>query len=100
MRLLKSIKNKEHCLRLSGLSDSYDCFGKFVNVLQKIDVLPKQRYDDSMKILDEMTDMSKKIDHSTCAEIAKLEAIKCSKNPDTFPIKCVWPRYHDETIWM
>lgn len=43
-RILKSIKNKQFGLELSGISDAYDQFGKLVNVVQKVDLLPFERY--------------------------------------------------------
>ena len=73
------IKKRGHkfCLTLSGLTDIYDWTGCFVNVMQKVDILPHERYDAAMRVLDTMTKMR--------AEIS------CHKQTGN----CVWPNYHE-----
>ena len=51
LRMLNLIRNKQFCLHLSGLSDIYDLFGLFVNEIQKVNVLPHERYDNARSIL-------------------------------------------------
>ena len=67
-RILNQIRNKQFCLHLSGLSDVYDLFGIFVNEVQKVNVLPHERYDNALKVLDRMKDMKPHIDHDDCVE--------------------------------
>ena len=83
MRLLKSVQNKKFCLQLSGTADIYDVFGRFVNVIQKLSVLPHERYDNALKVLDHMVVMKNQIDHEAC--------VQTKPKPH-----CVWPRYHED----
>ena len=76
-RLLNVTQNKRFSLHLSGLADIYDMFGLFVNIVQKVNVLPHERYDDSMKVLDKMARMKNLQAHD-----------QCNAN------QCLWPRYH------
>ena len=67
-RLQGLIQNKRFCLHLSGLADIYDMFGTFVNMVQKVNVLPYERYDNSMKVLDKMAKMTNLHSHDQCNE--------------------------------
>ncbi len=78
-RLLGFIQNKRFCMHLSGLADVYDMFGMFVNVVQKVNVLPHERYDNSIKVLDKMAKMKSVSSHDQCKEN-----------------QCLWPRYHTD----
>ena len=77
-RLLDLIRNKRFCVHLSGLSDIYNIFGTFVNVVQKVNVLPHERYDSSIKVLDKMAKMIRLINSHD----------QCNEN------QCLWPRLH------
>ena len=81
-RLLNAIKNKKFCMTLSGLTDIYNQFGCFVNIVQKVDILPHERYDAAMKVLDKMVKMKDKI--------------SCHNQTGT----CVWPNYHKDSATM
>ena len=78
-RLLNLIKNKRFCMHLSGLADIYNMFGMFVNVVQKVNVLPHERYDGAVQVLDTMGKMIKVSSHEKC------------NNED-----CLWPSYHKD----
>ena len=41
-------------MNLSGLCDVYYEFGAFVSIVHKVDILPHERYDGAMKVLDKM----------------------------------------------
>ena len=80
-RILHSVANKKFCLRLSGIADVYDTFGVLVNVCQKVDVLPYERYDEFHNVLSVMDKMALTLDdHLLCAQYKK----------------CLWPRYHED----
>jgi len=80
-RLHDMIKNKRFCMNLSGLTDVYGEFGSFVNIIQKVDILPHERYDSAIKILDKMVKMKNQL---SCHE-------KCMENKS-----CLWPNYHED----
>ena len=42
-RLIKAIYNKDFALKLSGISDLYDIFGRLANEVQTVDLLPHER---------------------------------------------------------
>ena len=80
-RLHALIKNKRFCMILSGLTDVYDEFGAFVNTVQKVDILPHERYDNAMKVLDKMVKVKNQISsHDRCIESGT----------------CLWPNYHED----
>ena len=82
-RLHDLIKNKKFCMNLSGLTDVYDEFGSFVNVIQKVNVLPHERYDGAMKVLAKIAKMKNQISNQD----------KCVENGI-----CLWPNYHEDQI--
>ena len=63
MRFLKQIKNMKFCLHLSGTADIYNSFGRLVNEVQKVNVLPYERLDNANKVLDHMCTMVKHVNH-------------------------------------
>ena len=75
-RLRGAMVNKRFCLHLSGVADVYDIFGVLVNYVQKVNILPHERYDSFLKILDKMVEMKGQMDDS------------CEDD------NCLWPRYH------
>ena len=75
-RLLNAIRNKRFCIHLSGIADVYDVFGTLVNIVQQVNILPHERYDNFIKVLDKMFRMISQVDDTCIGE------------------KCVWPRYH------
>ena len=59
----------------------YDEFCAFVNTVQKVDILPHERYDNAMKVLDKMVKMKNQISsHDRCIESGT----------------CLWPNYHED----
>ena len=85
-RLHNSIKNKKFCMTLSGLTDVYDQFGCFVNIVQKVDILPHERYDLAMRVLDKMTKMKNEISsHESCVVQNGI---------------CLWPNYHSDLVQL
>ena len=80
LRLLKLIQNKKFCLHLSGTADIYDAFGHFVNEVQQVNILPHERYDNALMVLDQMVVMKEQMSHSTCLKTKH----------------CAWPRYHED----
>ncbi|CAB4032571.1 Hypothetical predicted protein [Paramuricea clavata] len=72
------IQNKSFCLLLSGLADIYEQYGVLVSEVQKVNLLPFQRFD---KFTDHMEKMKKMVkclsDHNNCGKD-----------------KCFWPHYH------
>jgi hypothetical protein len=82
-KLKSSIVNKKFCLHLSGLSDIYSLFGHAVNVLQTVNMLPHEKYDKFIAIINDLVNMVSSIsDHSLCRQ-----------NPDE---KCMWPDFHKD----
>ena len=77
------IKNKRFCMHLSGLADIYNMFGLFVNVVQKVNVLPHERYDNAIQVLDTMAKMKKLSSHEKCDNES-----------------CLWPSYHKDVKEM
>ena len=61
-RLLDVMLNKRFCLHLSGIADVYDMFGALVNVVQKVNILAHERYDNFVKIVDKMSLMKNQMD--------------------------------------
>ena len=68
-------------MNLSGLTDVYGEFGSFVNIIQKVDILPHERYNGAIKILAKMVKMKNQL---SCHE-------KCMENKS-----CLWPNYHED----
>ena len=79
------IKDKRFCMHLSGLTDVYDGFGAFVNVIQKVNILPHERSDGDLKVLDRMAKMKSQILISCHA--------KCLGT-----VVCLWKKYHDDQM--
>ena len=52
MRLMKQIKNKKLFLDLPGTADIFDGFGKILNEVQQVDILPHERFYNTTKVLD------------------------------------------------
>lgn len=95
-RILNIIVNKKFCLFLSGIADIYDVFGILVNICQKVDILPYERYDEFNNVLRVMEIMAETLtDHFQC-----LSRISTNTSDDLSSeikkAKCFWPRYHSD----
>lgn len=78
-----SLLNKKFALRLSGLCDLYAVFGHAVNILQKVNILPHEKYDLFIKCISDYTLMAESIsNHDKCPQLPK-------------PV-CQWPNYHKD----
>ena len=77
--ILRNINTWEFCLLLSGCGDVYDHYGKFANACQKVNVLPHERYDTAVSIIEKFSTM-----------------VKCMNHVDCPVSKCLWPRYHED----
>ena len=62
------IQKKSFFLHLSGTADIYEVFGRFVSEVQKVNVLPHERYDNVLKELDQMVVMKTQISHVACLQ--------------------------------
>ena len=93
-RILKAIENKQFVLYLSGISDLYEIFGEVANVCQTVDLLPHERYDITVAIIEKFKKMNDCIKHDKCVEISKKESNSKLKDAET--INCLWPRYHSD----
>ena len=51
LSLIKAIFCKDFALKLSGISDLYDLFGRLVNEVQTVDLLRYERYDNCMDLV-------------------------------------------------
>lgn len=65
-KLLNSICNVKFVLILSGLIDLCDRYGELINVVQKVNSLPHERFDAFLHICDKMKKMPEKISHEEC----------------------------------
>ena len=70
------IQNKRVCVHLSGIADVYAVFGTLVNVVQKVNILPHERYNNFVKVLDKMVKMTDQM-NDVCIDD-----------------NCLWPRFH------
>ena len=81
--ILQNINTWEFCLLQSGCGDVYDHYGKFAKACQKDTILPHERYDTTMGIIEHFSTMVKCVNHVDC------------------PVsKCLWPRYHENSGHM
>lgn len=80
-RLLKLINNKQFTMELSGISDLYDQFGKLVNIVQQVNLLPWERYDQALDQIMVIESMEEAMSHDRCLSSGD---------------KCLWPRFHTD----
>ena len=74
---MKSICNVKFVLTLSAITDIYDKYGELVNVVQKVNYLPHERFDTFIHVCNKMKSMSERMNHEKC------------------DVKfCSWPVYH------
>ena len=79
--VLKKIQNKKFILTLCGIVDIYSKFSLIVSIVQKVNKLPYQRYDEFFSVVNSLEKMKKTLNnHSEC------------KNKNE--VKCLWPRVH------
>jgi hypothetical protein len=80
-----TLLNKRFALRLSGLSDIYDVFGHAVNILQKMNILPHEKYNMIIEYINDFNLMA---------------ACLCNhdKSPQLPKPRCVWPNYHKDIV--
>ena len=82
-RMLKKLRNKHFILSLAGLVDIYSTFSAIVCYVQKVNILPFQRYDVFQDYLKHFQTMLDQIgDHSLCKHNNKE--------------KCSWPNFHKD----
>ena len=78
--MLKVLNNKKSMLQLAGTCDIYSQFSAMVCNLQKVNVLPHERYSQYQDRFNKMRHMMDSIsDHSECASQ-----------------ECHWPKYHTD----
>ena len=78
--MLKVLNNKKSMLQLAGICDIYSQFSAMVCNLQKVNVLPHERYSQYQDRFNKMRHMMDSIsDHSECASQ-----------------ECHWPKYHTD----
>ena len=65
-KLMKSICNVKFVLTLSAITDIYDKYGELVNVVQKVNYLPHERFDTFIHVCNEMKSMSERMNHEKC----------------------------------
>ena len=85
-KIKRRISNKKFAVRLCGVTDIYKVFGQIVGVLQSVNSLPFQRYDQFqtlLKVLEEMCSGESVSDHS-----------KCQTD------KCLWPKLHSKMSFI
>ena len=80
-RLLKLINNKQFTMELSGISDLYDQFGKLVNIVQQVNLLPWERYDQALDQIMVIESMEEAMSHDRCLSSGD---------------KCLSPRFHTD----
>ena len=79
--VLKKVQNKKFILTLCGIVDIYSKFSLIVSIVQKVNKLPYQRYDEFFSVVNSLEKMKKTLNnHSEC------------KNKNE--VKCLWPRVH------
>ena len=98
LRLHNKIVNKKFCMLLSGAADIYDMFGTLVNLCQKVNILPHERYVYFINIMFKFQIMIDTIDHKECIKISRDKAVADKKDPKTTKVECLWPRYHNDLI--
>ena len=77
-KLMNSICNVKFVLTLSAITDIiYDKYGELVNVVQKVNYLPHERFDTFIHVCNKMKSISERMNHEKCD--AKF---------------CSWPVYH------
>ncbi len=79
--LLGQLHNIKFLLRISGLADIYNLYGKIINLLQTTNLLPHERFSKFKTEVQKMKHMSESINHE----------LSC------YPGKCQWPHYHSAT---
>ena len=73
--------NKKFAILLSGLCDVYEVFGNGVNILQKVDMLPHDKYDQfQIEVIERYEAMATPKSHTTCLEQKQ----------------CYWPVHHHD----
>lgn len=85
---MNKILNVKFCLRLSGLCDLYDHFSKIICDLQKLDILPHERYAQFISRVDCLQSMSLAVDFQKCP---------CSRQCQRSQNNCFWPTYHADS---
>ena len=77
---LRKIKDKKFILTLCGVVDIYSKFSIIVSIVQKVNKLPFERYDEFMSAVTSMENMKQSIkNHSKCPMS-----------------KCLWPNFHSQ----
>ena len=74
-KLVNSICNVKFVLTLSAITDII--YGELVNVVQKVNYLPHERFDAFIHVCNKMKSMSERMNHEKCD-----------------PKFCSWPVYH------
>ena len=61
------IFTRKFILKVTGMSDIYNVYGNITNILQKVNVLPHEKYDMFVKLIDKLKMMVKTVDISFCS---------------------------------
>ena len=65
--VLKKVQNKKFILTLCGIVDIYSQFSLIVSIVQKVNKLPYQRYDEFFSVVNSLEKMKKTLNnHSEC----------------------------------
>ena len=65
-KFMDPICNAKFVLRLSGITDIYEKYGELVDVVQKVNSLPYERFDTFIHVCNKMKNMSERMNHEKC----------------------------------
>ena len=94
--MLNQIGNIRFCLSLSGITDLYDRFGCLVNICQTVNILPHERYDKLLKVVQGFDEMARAIDHSSCNDSAQESPSLLDEEEMAEKQLCSWQNYHKD----
>ena len=78
--LKAKIHNMKFLLRICGLANIYNLYGKITNILQTTNLLPHERLEKFQSTVEDMVKMSQATNHEACPNCPS-------------PSKCYWPYY-------
>lgn len=85
--LSNKIMNVKFLISLSGVTDVYRIFSELVQKLQIVFLLPHERYDQAMSVIEKFSQMMETIDINNCC---------CSKDLNNNSEICLWPNLHQD----
>ena len=97
---MNKIYNIKFCLRLSGLCDLYDQFSKIICILQEVDILPHERYNNFVAKVNYLKCMPTSLNKENC-QCSKTDIFDETEGEETEEkVLCYWPTYHADSKYL